>query len=148
MRNFVSILAFSIACYACSFGQANDDYTKTLKEMFRVSGSEEVYQATIKEMFVFLKQQNTNVDANVWTELENEFSETSIDDLVKMLTPVYMKYMTQKDLKKLIKFYQTPIGQKLTRTNPLMMQESMQIGQQWAKKVVEETKKKLQEKGY
>ena len=65
-----------------------------------------------------------------------------------MLAPVYIKYMTKEDLEDLIKFYQTPIGQKFSKNTPLIMQESMQIGQQWGMQLGREVAKKLQEKGY
>lgn len=141
-------MTFSIAFFTFSFGQVNDDYSKTLKEMFKVSGSEESYQAAIKQMLVMFKQQKTNVDPKVWDECENEFSKTSINDLVDMLAPVYIKYMTLEDLKEMIKFYQTPVGLKFAKSTPLIMQESMQIGQQWGMKLGQEVTKKLQEKGY
>jgi hypothetical protein len=148
MKKIISILTFSLAFFAFSFGQTNDDYSKTLKEMFKVSGSEESYQAAIKQMFVMFKQQKTNVDAKIWDEFENEFSKTSINDLADMLTPVYIQYMNLEDLKELIKFYQTPVGKKFAKSTPMIMQESMQIGQQWGMKLGEDITKKLQEKGY
>jgi len=148
MKKIISLLIFWIAFFALSFGQVNDEYSKTLKEMFRVSGSEETYQAAVKQMFEMFRQQKTNVDEEVWVEFENEFSKTSINDLVDMLAPVYFKYMSQEDLKELIRFYQTPVGQKFANSTPLIMQESMQIGQQWGMKLGQEITMKLQEKGY
>ena len=88
MKKVIAILTFSIAVFSFSFGQVNDDYSKTLKEMYKVSGSEESYQAAIQQMFAIFKQQKTNVDDEFWTEFENEFSKTSINDLVDMLAPV------------------------------------------------------------
>lgn len=148
MKKVIAILTFSIAVFSFSFGQVNDDYSKTLKEMYKVSGSEESYQAAIQQMFAIFKQQKTNVDDEFWTEFENEFSKTSINDLVDMLAPVYIKYLTLEDLKEIIRFYQTPVGQKFAKSTPLIMQESMQIGQQWGMKLGLEITKKLEEKGY
>ena len=56
--------------------------------------------------------------------------------------------MTLEDLKEIIRFYQTPVGQKFAKSTPLIMQESMQIGQQWGMKLGLEITKKLEEKGY
>jgi uncharacterized protein len=147
MKKIISILTFSIVFFVFSFGQTDEDYTKTLKEMFKVSGTEESYQAVVKQMFGMFRQQSPNVDLNIWTELEKEFSKTSIDDLVKLQVPVYKKYLTQGDIEEMIKFYKTPVGQKYAKSTPLIMQESMQVGQQWGLKLGEEIAKKLKEKG-
>lgn len=116
--------------------------------MFKVSGTEESFQSAIKQMFVIFKQQSPNVKSSVWEEYEKEFSNTSIIDIVEMLVPVYKKYMTQEDLEEMVKFYQTPVGQKYAKNTPLITQESMQIGQQWGMKLGQEITKKLKEKGY
>ena len=51
-------------------------------------------------------------------------------------------------MEEMIKFYQTPVGQKYANSSPMIMQESMQIGQQWGMKLGQEFTKKLKEKGY
>lgn len=111
MKKIILIFTFSIGFYAFSFGQTNDDYANTLKEMFEVSGTEESYQAVIKQMFDMFKKQSADVDPNTWKALEQEFSSTSIDDLVKMQVPVYRKYLSIGDIEEMIKFYRTPVGQ-------------------------------------
>lgn len=81
-------------------------------------------------------------------EFEEEFAKTSIDDLTEMLVPVYKKYMTKEDLKELIEFYETPVGRKFAEYTPIIMQESMQIGQQWGLKIGQDFERKMMERGY
>lgn len=45
--------------------------------------------------------------------LHTKQEKPEIDDLTKMLTPVYAKYLTLADLKELIESYKSPIGKKL-----------------------------------
>lgn len=130
------------------FGQADQDYSKTLQKMFEVSGTEESYKAVIKQVITMYKQQYANVDAKVWDDLEMEFSKTSLNDLTEMLVPVYSKYLAIEDLQAIIQFYESPVGKKFAENTPLIMQESMQIGQQWGRKIGEDLAKKIQEKGY
>lgn len=130
------------------FGQADKEYSKTLKKMFKVSGTEESYQTVIKQMFTMFRQQYSDVESDVWDDLEKEFSKTSLNDLTEMLVPVYSKYMTLEDLQELIKFYETPVGKKFAKNSPLIMQESMQVGQQWGMKIGQDFEKKMKEKGY
>ncbi|SHN35327.1 hypothetical protein SAMN04488057_1264 [Cyclobacterium lianum] len=147
MQKIILIFAFSVWLHGFSFGQKGDDYAKTLKEMFEVSGTEESYQAVIKQMFGMFKQQSADVDPGIWKSLEQEFSSTSIDELVKMQVPVYQKYLSIGDLEEMIKFYKTPVGQKFAKSTPMIMQESMEIGQQWGMKLGEEISRKMKEKG-
>ena len=94
------------------------------------------------------KEQFSDVPEETWNDLEKEFLKTSIDDLVDMLVPVYSRHLTLDDLQKIIEFYQTPVGQKYAEKTPLIMQESMQIGQQWGMKIGQEFQNILQEEGY
>ena len=64
-----------------------------------------------------------------------------------MLASVYQKYMTQVDLEEMIIFYQTPVGKKYAKNLSMIMQESMEVGQQWGMKIGQEIAYKLKEKG-
>jgi len=148
MKKLITTLTFLVVLTSMSFGQVDNAYSKTLKKMFEVSGSEAAYKTAITQMFTMYKQQYTEVSAEIWKELEKEFLKTSMNELVDMLAPVYTKYMTQDDLNGLIKFYQTPVGKKYAKSTPLIMQESMQIGQQWGMKIGQKFQEKMKEKGY
>ncbi|MFW5708275.1 MAG: DUF2059 domain-containing protein [Bacteroidota bacterium] len=145
------ILTTALVLMICTtvFGQAEtDEYRKTLKRFFEVSGSQETYQTAIEQMFMMYRQQYSEVDEQAWNALEKEFAKTSLNDLTEMLVPVYSKYMTIEDLQELIRFYETPVGRKFAQNTPLIMQESMQIGQQWGMKIGRELEQRIKENGY
>lgn len=135
MKKITSILAFIVLLTISSFGQSENEYSSTLKTLFEVSGSEESFEVALTQMFNMYKKQYTEVNEEIWVEFEKEFRKTSLNDLVVMLVPVYEKYMTLEDLKELIKFYESPVGKKYAKSTPLIMQESMQVGQQWGMKI-------------
>lgn len=147
MKNLLIACILILSSLSVSYSQDNSLYRETLKKMFEVSGSEEAYKSVIRQMFVLLKQK-PDVPAEVWDGLEKEFMQTSMDDLVTMLIPVYEKHLTQGDLEKLIEFYKTPVGSKFAQKTPMIMQESMQAGQQWGLKIGQDFERKLKEKGY
>jgi hypothetical protein len=99
-------------------------------------------------MFTMFKEQYASVKEETWVSLEAEFKNTSINDLIELLTPTYQKHLTLEEIKGLIEFYETPVGKKYAQKSPLIMQESMQIGQQWGMKIGEEFAKKMKDKGY
>ncbi|MXV38678.1 DUF2059 domain-containing protein [Flavobacteriaceae bacterium Ap0902] len=131
-----------------AFSQVDEDYSKTLKTMLQVSGSEQNFQMAIKQMIVMYKQSLKDVPTEVWDELENEFLKISLNELTYMLVPVYSKYITKDELQDIIEFYQTPSGAKFAKNSPLIMKESMLIGQEWGKKIGQNLTETLREKGY
>lgn len=147
MKTLLITIVVSFLSVTLIFGQANTEYRATLKKMFEVSGTQEAYKSAVRQMFVMFKQ-NKNVPEEIWADLEKEFLLASMDELVDMLTPVYEKHLTNADLKKVIEFYQTPIGVKFAQKSPAIMQESMQVGQQWGMKIGESFQQKLKDKGY
>ena len=148
MKNTLAIVALFMLFTFSAFAQNDKAYENKLSEMFEVSGSEETFKAAINQMLGMYKSQKTNIPAQVWNELENEFLKTSMTDLVKMLVPVYQKHLTQADLDDLIKFYNSPIGQKFAKKTPMITQESMQVGQQWGMLIGQKFTEKMKAKGY
>lgn len=147
MKKLIIPISILIICVGQAYGQT-DSYRTTLKHLFIVSGSETNFKVTIKQMFTMLKQQKTNIPDSVWNEFENEFVKASIDELVDMLYPIYKKHMTENDLTKTIEFFETPIGKKYVEKTPFILQESMQVGQQWGAKIAKKIELRLKEKGY
>jgi len=148
MKKLISTLSLIVIFTNLSFGQTDNEYKEALQTMFKVSGSEEMYQTAIEQMFTMFKGQYSSVKEEIWVSLEAEFKNTSINDLIEMLTPTYQKHLTLEDIKGLIEFYRTPVGKKYAKKSPMIMQESMQIGQQWGMKIGEEFAKKMKDKGY
>ena len=148
MKKFISTLSLIFILTNLSFGQSDNEYREALQTMFKVSGSEEIYHTAISKMFTMFKEQYASVKEETWVSLEAEFKNTSINDLIELLTTTYQKHLTLEEIKGLIEFYETPVGKKYAQKSPLIMQESMQIGQQWGMKIGEEFAKKMKDKGY
>ena len=124
------------------------EYTKALKQMFELNGTEETFVTAIDQMLEMFESSREDVPAEVWKTIGDEFSKTSLNDLVEMLAPVYFKHLTLEDLNQIIVFYKTPACKKMATATPAITQESMQIGQQWGMKIGEKVEDKLREKGY
>lgn len=144
MKKLIALFTIVFVFSSLSFSQENKEYSTALKKMFELSGSEESYKMAIKQVIYMHKSKNP-YDTD-WTEIEKELLKTSMSDLVEMLVPVYQKYMTIDDLREMTKFYQTPVGQKYAKNTPLIMQESMQIGQKWGQKLGKDIEEKLKKK--
>jgi uncharacterized protein len=60
------------------------------------------------------------------------------EDLIEQVIPVYAKYLTDDDVRDVIRFYGSPVGQRLLKVMPEMMKESGDVGQRWGEQVARE----------
>jgi hypothetical protein len=67
--------------------------------------------------------------------------------LIGRMVPVYQKHFTAEDIDGLLKFYRSPLGQKVITEMPSTMAEGMQIGQQWGQQRGQAMIADLQTKG-
>jgi uncharacterized protein len=59
---------------------------------------------------------------------EDLFRNMPIDEMVNAMIPIYQRHLTKEDLDGILAFYASPVGLKLQREQPAMMQEGMQAG--------------------
>lgn len=97
------------------------------------------------QLMVTFEEILPDVPTEFWLDFRNE---VKADDLLDMMVPIYDKYYTHDDIRELIKFYESPVGKKMVETMPLLLQESMQAGQEWGRALSEKMLQKLKEKGY
>jgi len=59
---------------------------------------------------------------------EKLFQGMPIDEMVDAMVPIYQKHLSREDIGAILAFYSSPVGQKLLREQPAMMQEGMKVG--------------------
>ncbi|HLI16864.1 MAG TPA: DUF2059 domain-containing protein [Rhodanobacteraceae bacterium] len=90
-----------------------------------------------KRLMVQMMDQMTSIIARGFPcvpqdKLEATFGGSQgIDELMNQVIPVYQQHFTTADVQGLEKFYRSPLGQKVLQQMPLIMRQSMQIGQKW-----------------
>jgi len=68
--------------------------------------------------------------------------------MTEMLTPIYQKYLTQKELEDVLAFYESPAGKKISDVTPNITKEAVLVGQNWGASMVTKIQAKMKEKGY
>ncbi len=58
-------------------------------------------------------------------------SNADTKQLLDAIVPLYDKYLSEEEIKGLIRFYQTPLGQKTVKVMPKLMAESQEQGRKW-----------------
>lgn len=61
--------------------------------------------------------------------------EATYPELYASLSKIYMDEYTHNEIKQLLKFYQSPLGQKVAKSSGKLAQKGMQAGQAWGMKV-------------
>jgi hypothetical protein len=59
------------------------------------------------------------------------------NELTEAMAQIYASQFTEQELKDLVTFYKTPLGQKLLHNEPVAVQESMQYMNLWAQQFAE-----------
>jgi len=113
--------------------------------MLALTGSGKLGIQVMETMITNFKSHYTNVDSSFWNDF---MKEVRPEDLVNMVIPVYDRNFTAEEIEGMIVFYSSPLGQKVLAKLPVVMKESMQIGQAWGQELAKKVFQKLQQKGY
>ena len=74
------------------------------------------------------------------------------DGLIDRVVPLYDKHYTHNEIRTLIRFYETPLGKKVTALRPQITKESMVVAEEWINflepLLVQALAKRLEKEGY
>ena len=132
---FFSTLSFSMA----------DDFTSEkkadIRNLLEISGAldmgKQMSSAVIQQMTQILKSTRPDIPDKMYEILEEEVNliieeqMTAEGGLLELTIIIYHRYYSHEDVKGLLSFYKTALGKKLIKTQPQVMQESIQAGQLW-----------------
>ncbi|KGI77923.1 DUF2059 domain-containing protein [Oleiagrimonas soli] len=141
-------LIFSLATAGVAQAQPKQATPAQVRQLLEVTGSGKMMHGMMEQMNSrmsgFMQQALPCVPASYWNDFAGQKAE---QDLIDKLVPIYQKHFTESDMAGLLKFYRTPLGQKVIHEMPETMRESMQIGQSWGKTRMQEMVAKLKKDG-
>jgi hypothetical protein len=91
-----------------------------------------------------MKQSLPCVSSNYW---QGYIDDNSSKDFVGRLVPIYQKHFTADEVDGMVKFYSSPLGQKVLTEMPLALAEANQAGQQWSHDHTQQMIAKLEQAG-
>lgn len=145
MKKIISVLALILIVSSTAFSQTDKEYAETLKKFFEVSGNKATADVALEQMIEIFKPQYPNIDSKTWKKIYQDVVQKSMNQFIEMNIPIYQKHLSKSDLDEIIKFYQSPVGQKFSERNALITKEVMSISQKWgmelSKKLIEEIEK-------
>lgn len=97
------------------------------RELMEVLGVGEMMQQIMTQMIEPLRSSG-QVSEEFWDEL---LAQANLDGLAEAVAGIYVKHFTAEEMEATLEFYRSPTGQSILQKMPVVMQESMAIGQQW-----------------
>jgi uncharacterized protein len=82
---------------------------KDIKILLEMTGSAKLGVQVANQMITSFKTTYPDIPDKFWSDFMEELE---AEDLNSIIIPIYEKYYNHKDIKKLIKFYKSPIGKK------------------------------------
>ncbi len=113
--------------------------TKTAR-LLEIMGSANAMKTSYEYMIDHYKKSSPEVPASYWNEAAKL---VNYDSLIQKLIPIYTTHFNEKEIDDLILFYSSDTGKKIVEKNPLILQESMEIGSAWGIELAREIEKKI-----
>ena len=154
MRVLVCFIAmlFTVSVHA---QQPSDEMKKDLGTLLDLTGAlkigEQMGSMISQQILTAMNSQGRTAPPEV-SQLIIDVVREHISDFVGSdsseagLVAIYAKYYTHDDVKELLKFYQSPLGEKMLEVGPQIALESAQFGQAEFVKRVPQIQKDIQER--
>jgi uncharacterized protein len=117
-----------------------------IRHLMSVTQMDKVTLQTMQKMATTIKPLITaSLPAGEYREklvglfLEKFEAKAKAEDFIGLVVPLYDKYFTDDEIKGLIKFYETPLGQKAVSSLPQLVSEAQSIGQKWGGRLGQES---------
>ena len=125
-----SIAVTLILLFTISIQASEERDTKVVYELFETAKMSTVYQQTIEKTLEAQIKQNPEIAPlkDVMTKFFDKYM--GWESIKKDIAKIYMKNFTDDEIKELIAFYKTPIGQKVATLVPVIGVEAAMIGEQ------------------
>ena len=134
-------LAMGMGQAMASSAPATEDQVRQLME---VVGVGKMLLQMNTQAVTTLQQSMPCVQPDFW---QNYMDANQTQLFIGRLVPVYQKHFTADEMEGLLKFYRSPLGQKVINEMPTTMAEANQAGQQWSHERSEQMVNELKQMG-
>ena len=136
--------AAALALGAAGQAVAAQPSEKQVRELFEVMHMDRMFGQMNTQMVTVMGQAVPCVPASYWQGfIDGDGARAVVDRMV----PVFQRHFSAEEIDGLLKFYRSPLGQKVIAEMPATMAEGMQIGRQWGQQRAQEMLGQLQKQG-
>lgn len=108
--------------------------TEDIKKLLEVTKAIDAGIQGMNDMLEIFKSGDFGLPDKFYDEMKKEIT---IENFSEVIIPIYDKCYTHDDIKELLVFYETPLGIKLIRTQPIILNESKIAAEKWATRITE-----------
>jgi hypothetical protein len=137
-RTLLVFLALSVSCVPVWAEELTQEKRADIEHLLAMTGAlslgNQMAAAVVASLMQSLKQARPDIPSKVLDLLPTEVAATfdeNIGSLKEEMIPLYHRYFTGAEVKEMIRFYSTDLGQKTIKVMPALMQEGMAVGQRW-----------------
>lgn len=117
-----AVLTFALLLITTlSFSQ--DAFKKDVLKYLDVSGQSSTFKMITKDL-------SASIPEDKKAEFQKEL-DVSINDLMSKMADMYMVEFTHDEIKDLLKFYESPVGKKLSEKTAVLYTKGQAVGQEW-----------------
>jgi hypothetical protein len=117
---------------------------KQVRQLFQVMHMERMFDQMNSQMAGVMGQAVPCVPASYW---QGFIDASGSQQLLGRMVPIYQRHFSADDVAGLLKFYKSPLGQKVITQMPVTMAEGMKIGQEWGLERGQTMIRQLQQNG-
>ncbi len=132
------LLALSVLCIPAKAEDLSREKRADIERLLEMTGALAIGQqmavATAANYTQSLKKVRPDIPQDALNLLPAEIAaafEENIGALRDQIIPIYHKHFTAAEVKEMIRFYSTDLGQKMIKVMPTLMREGMLVGQRW-----------------
>jgi uncharacterized protein len=134
-------LAAALLGFATAAAQAQNPTAGAVaaaRELIQAKGGGAMFEPVIPGVVESTKNSLVPTNPNLTRELNEVAAQLRKDyeakkaELVYEVAIVYAKHFTEQELKELVTFYRSPLGQKMLREEPTALDESLKRAQDWS----------------
>lgn len=117
------ILVTLVVVLAAQFASAQDAFKADVLKVLKASGS-------AAQMEIAKEQVMNNIPESKRAEFSKDF-DASLPALYDKMAKVYMEVYTHDDIKKMLEFYNSPVGKKIAEKASELTKKNMSASQEW-----------------
>jgi len=145
-----SLVAF--AGDGLAMDQAKHDDIKALLQLTgALNTAQTVVNSVVPQMLGLIRTANPSISQELIDQAVKDSQDEikkAIPEFVEPMITVYDEHFTGDEIKQILAFYRSPIGQKLIAKQPELVQQGMVAGRAWGKMVGERLVARLRAEGY
>jgi hypothetical protein len=115
---------------------------REIERLLELSGTREAMRSQIETMSNGLA--NMNMPPEMITAMKEEFT-NGLGEMIDMTVKVYDRNFSMEELKAFVAFYDSEIGQKISKKMPLVLKESTEAGMKWGQQMQPKLMKRMAE---